>query len=143
MSDLLKKTLTQLIGAPADSKRSLKKLTERELIELEAEIGGTLFGPIPAGHRREFFCLDEHTWVWHEEWVDQQGQRQVSSTRYEVHANGILKAQDGKVYKFIEGEELQNLAVAIRLYYEAVARGIYRRDPVTGRSLEDASPVTM
>lgn len=143
MSDLLKKTLSLLTGTPVDSKRPLKKLTERELIELEAEIGGALFGPIPAGHRREFFCLDDHTWVWHEEWVDENRRRQVSSTRYEIHDNGILKAKDGKVYKFIEGAELRNLTLAIRLYYEAVARGIYRRDPSTGQRLTDSATATM
>jgi hypothetical protein len=143
MSDLFKKTLSLLTGAPAESSRPLKKLTERELIELEAEIGGKLFGPIPAGHRREFFCLDEHTWVWHEEWVDENRQRKVTSTRYEIHDNGILKAQDGKVYKFIEGAELRNLVLAIRLYYEAVARGIYQRDPTTGRPLSGASTGTI
>jgi len=143
MSDILKKTLSLLTGSPATSKRPLKKLSRRQLIELEAEIGGTLFGPIPAGHHREFFCLDENTWVWHEEWYDENNQRQVTSTRYEVHSNGVLKAQDGKIYKFIDGDELQNLAVAIRLYYEAVARDIYKRDPITGRPLSDLSTATM
>lgn len=136
MSDLFKKTLSLLTGSPASSSRPLKKLTARELIELEAEIGGQLFGPIPAGHRREFFCLDEQTWIWHEEGMDVNGQRRVTSTRYEIHDNGILKAQDGKVYKFLEGAELRNLTLAIRLYYEAVARGIYKRDPLTGQPLE-------
>lgn len=143
MSDLLKKTLSLLTGSAADTKRPLRKLSERELIELEAEIGGSLFGPIPAGHRREFFCLDAHTWVWHEEWFNDKKQRQVTSTRYEIHNNGILKAQDSKVYKFLEGEELRTLVLAIRLYYEAVARGIYKRDPHTGQPLTDSSAVTM
>lgn len=143
MSDLLKKTLSLLTGNPSGIKSGLNGLSERQLIELEAEIGGALFGPIPAGHRREFFCLDEHTWVWHEEWVDTNNQRKVTSTRYEIHDNGVLKAQDGKVYKFIEGEELRNLTLAIRLYYEAVSRGIYRRDPNTGKPLSDTSTATM
>jgi hypothetical protein len=143
MSNLLKKTLTLLTGTPSESGRPLKKLTERELIELEAEIGGKLFGPIPAGHRREFFCLDEHTWVWHEEWNDENGQRQISSTRYEVHQNGVLKAQNGTVYKFIDGDELRNLSVAVQLYYEAVTRDIYRRDPATGRSLKESVTATI
>lgn len=143
MSDLLKKTLSLLTGAPTDVSRPLRKLSERELIELEAEIGGKLFGPIPAGHRREFFCLDEHTWVWHEEWVDENKQRHVTSTRYEVHDTGILKAQDGKVYKFIEGSELRNLVLAIRLYYEGVSRGIYKRDPMTGQPLDGVSTGTI
>lgn len=143
MSDILKKTLSLLTGASADTSRSLKRLTERELIELEAEIGGRLFGAVPAGHRREFFCLDEHTWIWHEEWIDENKQRQVTSTRYEIHDTGILKAQDGKIYKFIEGAELRNLVLAIRLYYEEVARGIYKRDPMTGAPLSEVSPATM
>lgn len=143
MGSLLKKTLTLLTGSPAGVTKALHKLTERELIELEAEIGGKLFGPIPAGHRREFFCLDEHTWVWHEEWIDENGQRQVTSTRYEIHQNGVLKAQNGTVYKFIEGEELRNLALSARLYYEAVARGIYKRDPMTGRPLHEGQTVTI
>ena len=140
---VLQKALALLTGAPAQDTRPFKKMTERELIELEAEIGGTLFGPVPSGHRREFFCLDEHTWIWHEEWVDDNKQRHVTSTRYEIHAGGVLKAQDGKVYKFIEGEELRNLALAVRLYYEAVARGIYRRDPVTGQLLTEVPPATI
>jgi hypothetical protein len=140
---VLKKALTLLTGTPARDTRPLKKLSERELIELEAEIGGSLFGPVPDGHRREFFCLDEHTWVWHEEWVDADKRRHVTSTRYEIHTNGVLKAQDGKVYKFIEGEELRNLTLAVRLYYEAVSRGIYRRDPITGQPIREVPPVTI
>jgi hypothetical protein len=143
MGALLDKTLALLVGNPAKGTSPLAKLTERQLIELEAEIGGKLFGPIPDGHRREFFCLDEHTWVWHEEWTDENNQRQITSTRYEIHSNGVLKAQDGRVYKFIEGDELRNLTVAVRLYYEAVARGIYKRDPLTGHPLEPSTPVTM
>ena len=131
----LQKTLSLLTGTPGGN---LSRLTERQLIEMEAKIGGELFGPIPAGHRREFFCLDKHTWVWHEEWVDENKQRFMTTTRYEIHDNGVLKAQDGKIYKFIEGEELKNLTLAIRLYYEAVARDIYQRDPVTGQRLETA-----
>lgn len=138
MGSLLKKTLSLITGDGSSAvKAGIKKLTERQLIELEAEIGGTLFGPIPAGHRREFFCLDEKTWVWHEEWIDEKGQKQVTSTRYEIHSNGILKAQNGKIYKFIEGKELTNLTLAMELYYEAVSRGVYHRDPLTGQKLSD------
>lgn len=138
MSTILQKTWSLLSGAPAGTTRPLKKLSKRELIELEAEIGGKLFGPIPEGHRREFFCLDEQTWVWHEEWLDDKNHRVITSTRYELHDTGILKAQDGKVYKFLEGEELRTLTLAIRLYYEAVARGIYHRDPDTGAVIASA-----
>ncbi|HEX8390111.1 MAG TPA: hypothetical protein VF597_01690 [Candidatus Saccharimonadales bacterium] len=140
---LFRSILPLLTGTPTAPKLpNLSKLTDRQLIELEAEIGGRLFGPVAEGHKREFFCLDQNTWIWHEEWTDENNQRLVSSTRYEVHENGVLKAQDGKVYKFIEGEELRNLMVAVRLYYEAVARDIYRIDPQTGRPLTQMEPAT-
>lgn len=143
MNSIFQKTLTLLIGESRSDKKRLHKLSRRELIELEAAIGGNLFGPIPAGHRREFFCLDENTWVWHEEWIDEHNKRQVTSTRYEIHNNGILKAQDGKVYKFIEGMELRNLVLAMRLYYEKVARDIYRRDPISGKKIPENTPGTI
>lgn len=140
---LLKKAIQLITGSESSSKRPLKKLTERELIELESEIGRTLFGAIPSGHRREFFCLDEHTWVWHEEWKDANtGKQKVLTTRYEIHENGVLKVQEGGVYRYIEGDELKNLSIAIRLYYEQVMRGIYKRDPLTGRLLTEA-PATI
>ena len=45
---------------------------DRELIRREAAIGGTLFGSLPKGGQRQFFCLDEHSWIWYEEWKDSQ-----------------------------------------------------------------------
>jgi hypothetical protein len=111
------------------------KLTERDLLRQESKIGSGLFGPVPKGHRREFFCLDESTWIWHEEWKDEKGVERQSTVRYEVHPNGILKVMDGPRYQFIEGEELDNLVAATRLYYEQVARQIYNRDPKTGAVL--------
>lgn len=142
MSSILKKALTLITGDPltvAPVSRPLKEFTERDLIRLESEIGRELFGPIPAGHRREFFCLDESTWVWHEEWVDADtGKARILTTRYEVHPNGILKVQEGQPYKFVEGRELQHLATATYLYYERVAREVYKRDPATGRPLVGA-----
>lgn len=140
---LLKKALQLITGDMKKSSRPLKGLTERELIELESEIGRELFGAIPAGHRREFFCLDDTTWVWYEEWTDvETGKQKAVTTRYEVHENGILKVQDGTGYKFIEGEELKNLGLSVRMYYERVMRGIYKKDPYTGKTLTEA-PATI
>lgn len=139
---LIQKALELITGSPASRNRPLKGMTERQLIELENEIGRELFGPIPDGHRRDFFCLDEHTWVWHEEWQDTNNKTQTSTTRYEVQANGILKVQSGRVYKYIDGEELKNLTIAVRMYYENVMRAIYHFDPVTGQPLA-SSPATI
>lgn len=144
MADILKKTFELLVGSedvallslrlPKKS-RSRAKFTRRQLIQMESEIGGTLFGDIPKGHRREFFSLDADTWIWHEEWNDQAGKRRMSTTRYEIHENGVLKAQEGAKYNFIEGEELDNFMLSTRLYYERVAREIYDCDPGTGQPL--------
>lgn len=111
-------------------KRPFKKLTERELIQLESDIGAQLFGSVPEGHRREFFNLDLSTWIWYDEWIDGITNQRMSMTiRYEVHENGILKVQEGARYNFIEGQELENFMAAIHLYYERVARELYHTEP--------------
>ena len=96
----------------------------RNLIRHEAKIGGTVFGPVPAGVRREFFCLDKHTWVWHEEWFDQNGQHQSKTTRYDVRPSGILKAQGDK-YMAVGPEEAVRLRDAAELYYDKIQKELY------------------
>jgi hypothetical protein len=142
VSNVFKKALGLIVGDSTKSPvltmpkdRPLKKLTERELIQMESEIGSKLFGEVPDGHRREFFCLDPKTWIWHEESKGKNGKIERRTIRYEVHANGILKVQEGARYSFIEGAELDNLVAATAMYYEQVARGVYKRDPHTGQKL--------
>lgn len=96
----------------------------RDLIRREAKIGGRLFGPIPSGNRREFFCLDEHTWVWHEEWTDENGQRRMKNTRYDVRPSGIVKSSNGH-YKEVKSEEAHDLLEAARLYQQQVKAQLY------------------
>lgn len=142
MASVLQKAYQLLVGDDANvdwlklpKKRTLKKFTERELLSLESEIGSKLFGPIPAGHRREFFCLDEKTWIWHEEWLDEKKKLTTSTVRYEINEHGVLKVQEGARYSYLEGEELRNFGIALRMYYEQVARSVYKRDPATGQKL--------
>ena len=92
----------------------------RDLLRSAAAIGGKLFGPIPAGHRREFFCLDKNTWIWHEEWIDSLGNRQVQTVRYDVRPDTILKTLDGSSYQSLSSTETQNLITAARNYYTAI-----------------------
>lgn len=133
-STILKKALELLVGDTMSldflkkpiKKRPLETLTERQLLTLESEIGAALFGPIPSGHRREFFCLDATTWIWHEEWLDAKRKLQTATTRYEIQDHGVLKANDGARYAYLEGDELRNFGIAIRMYYEQVAREVYR-----------------
>jgi len=96
----------------------------RNLIRHEAQIGGQLFGPIPAGRRREFFCLDEHTWVWHEEWTDNKGQTHVQTTRYDVRPGGILKSQNGR-YQPVAMSEARRLKAAANAYLHRISKEIY------------------
>lgn len=139
-TNVLAKALSLLVGddvkLPSFYKtRPLQKLTDRELLNLESAIGAQLFGPVAPGHRREFFCLDEQTWIWHEEWLDDKNKLQTATTRYEIQEKGILKVQEGARYSYLEGEELSNLLVAIRMYYERVMRDIYGRDPATAQKI--------
>lgn len=101
-----------------------KAMLYRNLIRHEAEIGGQLFGPIPYGHRREFFCLDQNTWVWHEEWLDEQGNTRVQTTRYDVRPNGILKSQGG-TYRHVSDDEALRLYEAANQYYQRIQSDIY------------------
>lgn len=148
MTSVLKKAVQLLTGSgiePGSSlsvskkelkKRPLKGLSERDLIRLESEIGSELFGPIPAGHERSFFNLDERTWIWYEQWKDKDsGKTMSATTRYEIQDNGILKIQEGARYNFLDGQELANFMVAIQMYYERVTREVYKRDPATGKKL--------
>ncbi|MDQ3158893.1 MAG: hypothetical protein M3P98_02030 [bacterium] len=103
---------------------SISKL-KRKLMLHEAQVGGKLFGPIPEGHTREFFCLDSRTWVWHEEWKDQNGRQQIMTTRYDVRPDGVLKSQNGNHYKQLDVIEVKRLIEAANLYKEAVDQEVY------------------
>jgi hypothetical protein len=99
---------------------------QRALLHYQARIGGEVFGPIPKGIRREFFCLDEHTWVWHEEWTDTHGKRQALTTRYDVRPSGVVKSQGGSSYQSLNQDEAQNLYNAIHVYEQRVGAELRR-----------------
>lgn len=100
----------------------------QNLIRHEAKIGGKLFGPVPQGGRREFFCLDEYTWVWHEEWTDTNGRQQSKTTRYEFRSDNVLKSQNGQ-YQPVNEQELRHLRSAIEKYGEQVYKELYSKIP--------------
>lgn len=116
------KKLIGTISAQKDAER--RAALYRNLIRHEARIGGQLFGPVQPGGRREFFCLDKHTWVWHEEWIDQNGERQIKVTRYDVRPDGVLKAQNGQ-YKPVTTSEAKHLYDAVKLYKQRVTEQLY------------------
>jgi hypothetical protein len=98
----------------------------RAILHYEGRLGGQIFGPVQKGGRREFFCLDEHTWVWHEEWLDERKQRHAITTRYDIRPNGVLKSQGGQSYQMLSPEESRNLYQAIRMYVERVTSELQR-----------------
>lgn len=117
--------IKKILNGMAEQKRAERSAElYRNLLRHEAKIGGQLFGPVPAGGRREFFCLDRHTWVWHEEWTDKNGQQQIRTTRYDVRPNGVLKSQNGQ-YSPISLAEAKHLKDAAVLYRDRVKRELY------------------
>ncbi len=96
-----------------------------QLIQAEAAIGGKLFGPVPRGHEREFFCLDRYTWVWYESWHHPLHGAQQMMVQYETQPNGVLKTVNGAIAGYVEGKELDHLLQAIEQYYTRVSKEVY------------------
>lgn len=117
------KKLLKGMSAQRDAERRAELY--RNLIRHEAKIGGRVFGPVPDNVRREFFCLDERTWVWHEEWKDKNGQIHVQTTRYDVRPDGIIKSQHGK-YAPVGKQEARRLRNAVHMYERQVKHEMYR-----------------
>lgn len=113
-----------LKGVAVNRQEQRKADLYRNLIRHEAKIGGQLFGPVAKNRRREFFCLDEHTWVWHEEWTDNRGESHVQTTRYDIRPNGVFKAQ-GSYYEPVNESETVRLYNAMKTYVQRVTQEMY------------------
>lgn len=116
--------ILKITGIQTENERKAKLY--RELLKHEAKIGGELFGPVPNGGRREFFCLDRHTWIWYEEWTDKSKQVQSRTTRYDIRPRGITKIQDGQKYKELSDGESLRLYEAISNYERRVKNELYK-----------------
>ena len=101
------------------------KLSYDDLVNAESEIGRTIFGPIPAGHRREFFESKKNVWIWYEGWLDAAGIMQEMTISYEVRPAGVYKKVAGEQYVKLEGDELKNFVNAARKYFELVSTKLY------------------
>ena len=135
---MFKKMFHAVFGAPVNTGKTLlqpsaqsqMRSAQRTLLTQEAKIGATLFGDIPAGHTRQFFCLDEHTWVWFEEWFDEKlGIMQHMNVHYELQPRGVLKLVNGTPRGYVTGQELQNLLHSIQTYHNRVAKEVYNYAP--------------
>jgi hypothetical protein len=110
--------LTSYLG---QKKQTQQAALQKSILHYVARLGGQLFGPVPQGNRREFFCLDERTWVWHEEWTDKKtGKRHIVTTRYDVRPDGILKSQGSNSYQRLSETETQNFVQAVHQYRDVV-----------------------
>lgn len=108
-------------NSPEDRKKSVTQ----DLIRRESELTRDIFGPVPRGTRREFFCLDKNTWVWYEEWTDANGKLNQVTTRYVVRPKEIIKSQNGGAYHKLSYDEAHNFHKATHSYYEKVKNGLY------------------
>lgn len=97
---------------------------KRDLLRRESKIGGQLFGPVPKGVTREFFCLDKHTWVWVEQW-NQGGVYKSRTTKYMIRPTEILKSVDGNSYERVSIEEAKNFERAAHQYVKRVKTEVY------------------
>jgi hypothetical protein len=79
-------------------------------------MGGRLFGPIPSGHRREFFCLDETTWVWYEAWYDIDKKMQTRTVHYRIRPETVIKSVNGAQYQSVSLNEAERLLYAAERY---------------------------
>lgn len=101
-----------------------QKLTEEDLINAESQLGATLFGPVPNGHRREFFRFQHNVWVYHESWTT-NGKNMESTITYEVRENGVYKLPLGGQYIKIKGAELENFRKAVHEYLKIIKSRLY------------------
>lgn len=106
--------------------RYSNKLGYDDLMNLESQWGGTLFGPIPAGHQRMFFEHKKNVWVWYEGWLDAAGSFQETTVRYEVRPAGVFKrTAAGQKYEKLSGAELDNFRTAAKNYLELIKTKLY------------------
>lgn len=110
------------------------KPSRADLINAESRLGSSIFGPIPAGHRREFFHDRKNVWIWHEDWQDAAQQPRQLTVRYEVRTSGVYKKVAAGKYLKLEGDELSNFRRATRAYLYLVKKYLYQTPQVQSDS---------
>ena len=114
---------------PIRKKKSILRYSNRlsynDLMDLESTWGRTIFGPIPVGHRREFFEHKKNVWIWYESWLDQNKMPQEMIIRYEVRPAGVFKRVGGQKYEKLTGSELDNFRTAAKNYLKLIKTKLY------------------
>ncbi len=109
-------------------RRSSPRVTRADLINAESKLGSTIFGPIPAGHRREFFHDQQNIWIWHEDWYDGRNNPHQMTVRYEVRTSGVYKKISTGKYLKLEGDELDNFRKATHAYLYVIKKHLYNKN---------------
>ena len=120
----LKQGLKTWFDKLTHSSTTQQRLSESDLINAESKLGATLFGPVPEGHRREFFRYSHNLWIFHEAWV-KDGQRKEATITYEVRENGVYKLPLGGEYIKLTSKELDNFRRATKEYLRLVKEKLY------------------
>lgn len=94
------------------------------LIHHEGQIGSKLFNKSPNSVLREFFCLDEVTWIWYEEWIGRDGEVHKHEIRYEVRPDSVVKFTGGH-YSYLTKTEAEHFFDAVRAYKGKVMSELY------------------
>ena len=105
--------------------RYSNRLSYSDLLGLESKYGGAMFGPVPVGHRREFFKDKENVWIWYEGWTNPAGALEEMVIRYEVRPSGVFKRVGGEKYKKLSGVELDNFRNAAKNYLRVMKTKLY------------------
>ena len=106
--------ITELLTAKPSVGQAIT--TESDLLNAESALGRTIFGPIPAGQSRDFFCYRKNVWLWYENGI---------TIRYEVRPEGVFKKYPGSHYHLISGQELDNFRQATKTYLNLVKNRLY------------------
>lgn len=102
-----------------------RKPSRAQLINAESRLGSQIFGPIPEGHRREFFHDKQNIWIWHEAWTDENAHARQLTVRYEVRKTGVYKKVAAGAYFKLQGAELDNFRKAANTYLRVVKKWLY------------------
>ncbi len=119
---------------PSSYFRRSARPSRADLINAESRLGSTLFGPIPEGHRREFFHDQKNIWIWHEDWTDENRHDRELTIRYEVRTSGVYKKIAAGKYFKLEGDELENFRKATHAYLYLVKKHLYNQPTLVSKS---------
>lgn len=121
----LQNIINNSIGYRGDSHRYSNRFSYEDLVNAESAFGRTIFGPVPAGHQREFFESRKNVWIWYESYMNTDGTMHEMTIRYEVRPDGVFKKIGNASYNKIEGSELENFRQAARTYLNLIKTNLY------------------